>query len=129
MALLEKQIVTTQNKNGNLEIIPVGSIPWSVDLVKGQEKPQIQGWYSKEYNKYEPNTASIYSAKINQSSSFAWVLFPSEKSSPAVQAKIISETKDIITIEVDNAQKGKWILKIPFSNSNDATIKFSKIKK
>ena len=129
VALLEKQIVSTQNKNGNLEIIPVGSIPWSVNLVKGQEEPQVQGWYSKEYNKYEPNTASIYSAKINQSSSFAWILFPSENNTPAVQAKIISENKDGATIEVDNAQEGKWILKIPFSNSNEASLQFSKIKK
>jgi hypothetical protein len=124
----KNNIVSTQNENGNLEIIPVGSTPWSVSLVKGQENPDIQGWYSKEYNEYVPNTASIYSTEINKSSSFVWILYPSKNNSPMVQAKIISENKDGITLQVVNSNEGKWTLKIPFSNSNNVSYQFIKSK-
>ena len=49
-------------------------------FVKGQEKPEIQGWYSPEYNIYGPNTASIYQTKIETTTNLVWLLLPSEKS-------------------------------------------------
>ena len=128
VSLQKKQIVSTQNKRGNLEIIPVGPITWSVNLIKGQEHPQIQGWYSKEYNEYEPNTASIYSTKIMKSSSFVWILYPSENKQPVVQAKIISDDKDGINLQVSVSGEGKWELNIPLSDSRKAFCNFSKNK-
>ena len=128
VVIKENNIVGTQNENGNLEIIPVGSASWSVSLVKGQENPDIQGWYSKEYNQYVPNIASIYSTEINKSSSFVWILYPSKNNPPMVQAKIISENKGGITLQVVNSNEGKWTLKIPFSNSYNASYQFIKNK-
>ena len=125
VSLQKKQIVSTQNEHGNLEIIPVGPTFWSVNVIKGQEHPQIQGWYSKEYNEYEPNTASIYSTKIMKSSSFVWILYPSENKPPEVKAKIISEDKGGINLQVTNPDEGKWELHIPFSDSSKAAYHFS----
>jgi len=45
-----------------------------------------------------------------------------------VQAKIISENKDGITLQVVNSNEGKWTLKIPFSNSYNASYQFIKNK-
>ena len=121
-------IVATANEKGNLEIIPVAKTPLSLTLVKGQDEPQIQGWYSQEYNTYEPNTASIYSAKIDKSAVFVWVLYPSENNLPTVHAEITSQNKNGLTVEVNNRGEGKWLVKIPFSNSNDASFDFRKSK-
>jgi len=49
------------NERGNLKIIPVGKPDWNVDFVEGHEKPEIQGWYSNQYSKYEPKLANIFS--------------------------------------------------------------------
>ena len=120
-----EKIVSTQNEHGNLEVIPVGATPWSVSLVKGQEGPQIQGWYSKEYNEYEPNTASIYSTQIKKSTTFVWVLYPSEDVLTGIKTQIQSEDKDMITLQVINPHEGRWIIKIPLFNSSKASCKFS----
>ncbi len=119
-----KRNTYSENEKGNLKIIPVGGHKWEVSLVKGQEKPYIQGWYSKEYNMYEPNTATIYSTKIKSNSTFAWVLFPSEKAAPNIQAEILSHDSNGVEVQVINPGKGGWVMFIPFSNSAIAELKF-----
>jgi hypothetical protein len=129
VGIKNKQVVGTQNERGNLEIIPVGSTNWSVNLLKGQQILEIQGWYSKQYNQFEPNTASIYSTEIQKTTSFVWILYPSEKNAPLVVAEIVSEKKDGLTLHVTNPEEGKWILIIPYSESSTASFQFSKNRK
>jgi hypothetical protein len=107
--------VTTQNERGNLLIIPVGEQDWEISLVKGQEDPEIQGWYSEEYNKYEPNTASVYSTHIKSDSRFIWVLFPSENVAEGVKAEIIDETPKEIKIRVATQENNEWVVTLPIS--------------
>ena len=59
VSIQKSGIAATNNDRGNLMIIPVGTTDWKVDLVKGQETPTIQGWYSKVYNTFEPNPTTI----------------------------------------------------------------------
>ncbi|MCF6332385.1 MAG: heparinase II/III family protein [Draconibacterium sp.] len=118
-------IVSTKNERGNLKIIPVEYKNWKIDLIKGQEKPEIQGWYSKLYNKYEPNVTSIYSTKIDSDETFVWLLVPSEKEAPEMIAKVLSKNDKEIKLEVENKAKGNWKITIPFSNSKNAQLKFS----
>ena len=115
-------ITSTNNERGNLKIIPVGKSDWKVDLVKGQEKPEIQGWYSAEYNKFEPNVAAIYSTQIVADATFVWLLVPSEKEAPEFAAKVVSKNENEIKLEVAAPDKGKWIITIPFSNSRNAKL-------
>ena len=110
-----KQIVTGQNAGGFLHIIPVSAQNRSINLIKGQETPSIQGWYSREYNSYEPNTASIYTSNIQKETTFVWLLYPSEKQTPDIKAKIISETKDALKILLTHPTEGQWT--ITFSNN------------
>ncbi len=117
-------IISTNNEKGNLEIIPVGKSDWKVDFVKGQEKPEIQGWYSPEYNKFEPNIATVYSTEIVADATFVWLLIPSEKEAPKIEAKVISKNESEIKLEVVNEKKGKWEIVIPYSDSKNAKLTF-----
>lgn len=117
----DKTISKTKNKKGNLAIIPVSNQKFDLNFVKGQEKPNIQGWYSPEYNKFEPNPTSIYSTEIKGNSTFVWLLFPSEKETPKISTKIISENKEIVKIEV-KLKSNCFQLDIPFFDSQKAAI-------
>lgn len=105
--------VFTQNEKGNLQIIPVGNQNWEITCIEGQEEPEIQGWYSEEYNKYEPNVASIYSTNIESDSKFVWVLFPSEKVETGIQAEIIAKSSKEIKLKVWNERKDQWVIDVP----------------
>ncbi len=110
----EGKTVTTDNDLGNLQIIPVGNQNWNINFVKGQEEPEIQGWYSEEYNKYEPNTAAVYSTNVKGDSEFIWVLFPSEKSTKDIKAEIVSENDKELKLKVFNSRNDEWLVTIPF---------------
>jgi len=113
--------VRTGNAKGNLAVIPVSSQKTTVRFVKGQEKPEIQGWYSPEYNMYMPNTTTIYNTDITGDQTFVWLLLPSEGKTPAVKSRIISETSEEVKVEVST--KGKtWNLTIPYSDSMGTSL-------
>jgi hypothetical protein len=116
-------IVATNNPRGNLKIIPVGNHNWNIDLVKGQDDP-VQGWYSKEYNLFEPNVAAIYSDHIDADKTYVWVLLPSEGSAPEVNAEVVSVGSDSVNVKVTMPGIGFWNISIPFMNSTGARLQF-----
>lgn len=116
-----KNIVKTNNAHGNLAIIPVGKKKLDLEFIKGQESPNIQGWYSPEYNIFSPNVTSKYSYSITGNSTLVWLLQPSDNEMPKVKANIISETDKEIKLMV-KLQKEKWQLNIPFNNSSGAKL-------
>lgn len=116
--------ITSVNGKGNLRIIPVGKSDWKVEIIKGQEKPEIQGWYSEEYNKFEPNLACVYSTKIYSDATFVWLLVPAEMEVPEMSAKVISKNEDELILKVSGKTNGNWDITIPFSNSENANLKF-----
>lgn len=111
--IVESDQVRTENARGNLQIIPVGGQKWDVKLVKGQEDPELQGWYSEEYNKYEPNPTAIYSTRIEQADTFFWVLYPSEKPGKKVSAEVIEQNVDKIKIRLKESGKKEQVVTIP----------------
>jgi hypothetical protein len=117
-----KQIVSAQHKDGFLHVIPVGATQWSVSCVKGQEMPSIQGWYSREYNEYEPAITSIFTTSIHKETNFVWILYPSEKQSPDIKVKVISENSNGLIIRIDHSKEGRWTLNIPFTDSRKASM-------
>jgi hypothetical protein len=116
--------VATQNKRGNLQIIPVGNTDWKVALVKGRESPDIQGWYSKGYNTFEPGPATIFSSRINANSTSVWVLWPSEGASPVIKTQILDQHTNSVKVRVACPGNGYWDILIPFANSADAKMEF-----
>jgi len=111
---IENDKLFTLNNRGNLQIVPVGKQKWDVKMVKGQEQPEIQGWYSKEYNIFEPNPTTIYSTQIESSSTFVWVLYPSEKVEKVVRAEIVSASSKEIKVKITNEKKDEWVVDVPF---------------
>ncbi len=118
-------LLTTKNEKGNLQLIPVDKKDWKVEEIEGQEKPEIQGWYSEEYNKFCPNKAFVYSTDSVNDECFVWLLLPSEKEAPKVAAKIISKDSTKVKLEVTKENK-KWELDIPFSNSRNVNFELTK---
>jgi len=110
---IENDKLFTLNDRGNLQIVPVGKQKWDVKMVKGQEQPEIQGWYSKEYNIFEPNPTTIYSTKIESNSTFVWVLYPSEKVEKPVKAEIVSESPKEIKVKITNEKNDEWVVDVP----------------
>ena len=115
-------IVRTENERGNLRVMPVGKSKWDISFIKGQESPEIQGWYSEEYNKYEPNTATIYSSKIKGNSVFVWILQPSEYQVKALKSSILSQTEHEISLRIIENGGESVDITIPYSNSAEAKI-------
>lgn len=110
---VDGNIVYTRNERGNLQVIPLGRRDWQISFVKGQEEPEIQGWYSREYNLYEPNIVSIYTTSIQSNSRFVWLLFPSEEVETSVKAEIISESPRGIEVKIINREGKEQIVTIP----------------
>lgn len=115
--------VKTNNQRGNLAVIPVSKQTFAIEFIKGQEAPEIQGWYSPEYNIFEPNIASVYSTTIGESTTFVWLLLPSEQEMPNIGANIIAENDNEVTLEVKSEDE-RWQLTIPFMNSEGVSITY-----
>ena len=112
----EESVVQTNNTEGNLAIIPVGQHNFKINLIKGQEKPNIQGWYSSMYNLFTPNITSIYSTDINTSSTFVWILQPSKSKISLLKAKIISDNEKAVKIKV-KSKNHDYKITIPYYSS------------
>lgn len=111
--VLEDQEAVSKNADGaNLRIIPLGAVAWNTEIVKGQEKPYIQGWYSANYGEKIPNPTLVYSTSIQQSTTFAWVLVPKDGPVGAVDAKI-QEEEGIVTITVTEAGEDPVVITLP----------------
>lgn len=112
---------------GSLEIVPVGDASFDIQMIKGQENPEIQGWYSPEYNLYEANVASIYNSEIKDTTTFVWLLIPSKGNAERQisRAKIIRENQNAIELEVYHNGKN-YELSIPFEDNS--FVKFNKNK-
>lgn len=63
---------------GNLRIVPAGPVEWQLDRVEGQEEPEIQGWWSREYNHKAPAPTAVYTAEIDGPTAFGWLLVASD---------------------------------------------------
>ena len=109
--------MATTNERGNLRILPVGKHHWKTEHVKGMENPEVQGWYSREYNQYEPNWTSIYSTQVDASDTFVWLLYPSEGYDLSVSAKLISKDENGVKLQIRDFEKQEWIVTVPFANS------------
>jgi hypothetical protein len=114
-------IVKTKNKKGNLAVMPVSDQEFSIEFIKGQEEPEIQGWYSSEYNIFEPNMTSFYRTEISGNTTFVWLLLPSAKKMPKLDAGIISEDDGGVMVEVKSKNQS-WQLTVPFRDSGAANL-------
>lgn len=121
--VLKSGVVSTQNKRGNLKIIPVGrSSEWKINQVKGQETPSVQAWYSPVYNTFEPNPTTIYSKRVRVDETLVWVLWPSEGKAPQVQTQILSQDEHSVLVRITETGKESWVVRIPYMDSKTVEV-------
>lgn len=113
--------VTGVQDQGALSLSLIGQSDFEVSVIEGQELPEIQGWYSPEYNLYEPNTATLFEGTLMPNETMVWLLIPGKSTH---QAKILSENDDQIELEVQFSGE-TWRLVIPFLESS--RVKLTKI--
>ncbi len=103
---------------GNLRIAPVAGFDWAVATVKGQEPAGIhgtmQGWYAHGYNNWEPSPASVYTARIEKTSSFAWLLLPARGDVPAIRGEIVENTDEAIAIRIYRPDAPELTVRLPW---------------
>ena len=67
---------TNDKGEGNLVIMPAAEYDFELDIVKGRQEPDVQGWYSERSGVKVPNPTVIYNRDIDESATFVWVLAP-----------------------------------------------------
>src|SRR5699024_5388563 len=96
------EIVAINAEKNSFLLVPSNPLKWKLNFIKGQKKPIIQGWYSKEYNKKVPNLCAKYQRRIIDTSvTFAWLLYPSEKGRKDVNLKVLNSPDDSYRLQVN----------------------------
>ncbi|MDR1666441.1 MAG: heparinase II/III family protein [Bacteroidales bacterium] len=118
------QTASGNNGNGWLHIIPAGNARLTASMVKGQEQPTVQGWYSKTYNEVESTTTSIYAAQTKNDTVLVWMLYPSKHPSPKLPIKAHADSLGV-TVKFKLPGNASQSLYIPFADSRKAALKIT----
>jgi len=117
------QIVSNDKNKGNVRIVPIGDVPWSVEIIKGQTEPFIRGWYSETYGKKEEIRTAVYSSDIDGEVTFAWIIVPAFGPVPKVtEAKLIKINEKVAGVEVNIEDKDSQRIIIPLSKNNSPKL-------
>ncbi len=68
------QVIASTAGGISISIVPLGEMDWDLSVIKGQEKPVIQGWYSPDYDVKMANPTLQFKAEINQPVTFLWLM-------------------------------------------------------
>ncbi|MFW6045143.1 MAG: heparinase II/III family protein, partial [Planctomycetota bacterium] len=93
-------LVTDDDEGANLSIVPAGGPEWDLELIRGQEEPYVQGWYSPRTTEWEPNTCAEYHADIEEDSEFAWIMTPSESEARQPDVEVLESPEGIIRLNI-----------------------------
>lgn len=112
----QQQVVSTNSGKGNLRIVPAGKVPWQVEIVKGQETPFIQGWYSSEYGIKEPNATAVYTTEIEKSTVFAWLMMPAKGTVPQVDAELTVRDEEGVYVRIKESGREPVTVTVPLDS-------------
>lgn len=113
--------VRTFNALGNLSIIPLTDQDWDIAIIKGQEDPSIQGWYSEAYNLYEPNPCVSFKGSCPDNL-IVWLITPYGTLPVDLDADIISTNDVGVSLSLTYAGQ-EYEIFVPFRNASLAQIK------
>lgn len=108
-------VTTIDQDMGNLRIVPAGVVSWQLDIVAGRTVPTIQGWYSPRYNEKHPAPTAVYSASIDRSAVFAWILVPARGSVPPTRAEWVAAGQEDARLRIQVEGEAPWDLTIPLT--------------
>ncbi|OHB49655.1 MAG: hypothetical protein A2Y10_05720 [Planctomycetes bacterium GWF2_41_51] len=120
----DKSATSIDKGQANLRIIPISSFDWNVAIVKGQEKPFIQGWYSSTSNIKLPNSTAVYTAELKNTQTFAWLLLVDPNDAPEiVDTKMSSDSSDKVCVDIKSTNNKGIKMIIPMiGNVSDASV-------
>ncbi|HKK47166.1 MAG TPA: heparinase II/III family protein, partial [Balneolaceae bacterium] len=108
-------VIATDSSNNYFQLIPAEPNRWNLDMVKGRENNQIQGWYSEKYNSKVPNYCATYhTTQKDTSSTFAWVLYPSQKVKQKVNVEVLPAPDGAYKIKIDSPNNPETIATVRF---------------
>jgi hypothetical protein len=106
-----KTVTSTDADKGNVRITPISLSKWDIEIIKGQEEPFIQGWYSREYNHKQATSCAVFKTHIEKSATFAWVITPGKGIVPNIKTGIFTMNDEEATIKIDDT-----IVQVPLQN-------------
>jgi hypothetical protein len=116
-------VVSTDQGRGNLRIVPISKPNWHLNVVKGQTSPTFQGWYSEKYGSLVPNSTAIYSAEIDRTATFVWLLVPARGSVPPAKGRIISIEDSAIVLKIELPDASPLLMHIPLTGKPVVSLK------
>jgi len=116
VTIKDTEAVSTNVKGPNLRIVPVGNVKWKTEIVKGQEKPFIQGWYSSLFGEKEPNPTVLYTADIAKTSTFVWLLLPADGEVPTIDVQM-QQKGGLVSLSVKENNGSTTNISLPLNNN------------
>jgi hypothetical protein len=95
-------VTSTDADKGNVRITPISLSKWHIEIIKGQEEPFIQGWYSREYNHKQAASCAIFKTHIEKNATFAWVITPGKGIIPNIKTGIFTMNDEGATVKIDD---------------------------
>jgi len=109
---------STDADKGNVRIVPASDLSWQLDMVNGQTEPEIQGWWSRRYNIKEPSTCAVYTARIDGSATFAWVILPAKGPIPVIEADLDTASPEAAEVCITTEPGNRRLITVPLSGTN-----------
>jgi hypothetical protein len=116
----QKTILTNDPDQGNLRIVS-SSDAWETEIIRGQDKPRPQGWYSDRYNSVAKSSTAVCHASIDSTSTFAWLLAPGWCQVPHSRLSM-ADKQDCVDVLVD--LDGRQICaSVPIASGSKPTVR------
>lgn len=85
-------------------------------IVKGQENPHLQGWYSPRYNEWEPNPTATLTAEVPGTTAFAWVLQTAPGMPGKIEGDILENTEEALALRIRRPGAKNLDIRIPWKD-------------
>lgn len=114
----QADVVTNDVDKGNLRVAPVSDLSWAVRVVSGSDEPHVMAWYSPKMNIKEPAPTAVYSARIESSRTFAWILTPASGRVSPVDASIIDAGESGLRVRIGSTTAGgrEMVVTVPLES-------------
>lgn len=116
--------VSTDPEAGNLRITPLAGFDWNAALVQGQEEPHLQGWYSRQYNLWEPCPTTVFTAAVAGTTAFAWLLHTARGDVSRSDGEIVENTDEALRIRIARPGAATVIVRIPWADARPSAGAF-----
>jgi hypothetical protein len=91
----------TTDPRANVRLVPAAELKWKASLARGQEEPELMGWYSPTYGTAVPTTVAIYEVSITAGvTTFAWLILPAKGEAPPARVELMDVGEECVELEL-----------------------------